>query len=40
MKYRAEDKPYAYQEVEGRRVAINVAYSLDPAEAAAPHRWP
>jgi hypothetical protein len=34
-----DDKPYAYQEVEGRRVAINVAYSLDPAEADGPHRY-
>ncbi len=34
-----DDRPYAYQEVEGRRVGVNVAYSLDRASAGGPHRY-
>ncbi len=34
-----DDRPYAYQEVDGRRVGVNVAYSLDPASAGGPHRY-
>src|SRR6266498_1749388 len=34
-----DDRPYAYQEVEGHRVGVNAAYSLDPASAGGPHRY-
>ena len=34
-----DDKPYAYQEVEGRRVEISAAYSLDRTSAGGPHRY-
>ena len=34
-----DDKPYAYQEVDGRRVEISAAYSLDRTSAGGPHRY-
>jgi hypothetical protein len=34
-----DDRPYAYQDVEGHRMGVNVAYSLDPASAGEPHRY-
>src|SRR4029077_19890947 len=34
-----DDKPYAYQEVDGRRVEIKAAYSLDRAAEGGPHRY-
>jgi hypothetical protein len=34
-----DDTPYAYQEVEGRRVGIDVAYSLDRMSDGRPHRY-
>src|SRR6202162_1719000 len=34
-----DDRPYAYQEVEGRRVEIRAGYSLDRAPAGGPHRY-
>jgi hypothetical protein len=34
-----DDKPYAYQEVEGRRVEIKAAYALDRAPAGGSHRY-
>ncbi len=34
-----DDKPYAYQEVEGRRVEVNAAYSLDRASAGGSRRY-
>jgi hypothetical protein len=34
-----DDKPYAYQEVDGRRVEINAAYSLDRTSGGGPHRY-
>jgi hypothetical protein len=34
-----DDKPYAYQEVDGRRVEIKAAYSLDRRSAGGPHRY-
>ncbi len=34
-----DDKPYAYQQVEGRRVGIKVAYALDRASPGGSHRY-
>jgi Beta-propeller repeat len=34
-----DDKPFAYQEVDGHSVGINVAYSLDRASPGGPHRY-
>src|SRR5713101_2301652 len=34
-----DDKPYAYQEVDGRRVEISSAYSLDRKSDGASHRY-
>src|SRR6266508_1522081 len=34
-----DDRPYAYQEIEGRRVAVDASYSLDRASGGAPHRY-
>jgi beta-propeller repeat-containing protein len=34
-----DDRPYAYQEVEGRRVEVSARYSLDRAPAGAPHGY-
>ncbi len=34
-----DDKPYAFQEIDGRRVQIDAAYSLDPLGAAASYRY-
>ena len=34
-----DDKPYAYQEVDGRRVEVSAGYSLDRASAGGPHRY-
>jgi hypothetical protein len=34
-----DEKPYAYQEVEGRRVGVNVAYAVDRAPAGERHGY-
>src|SRR6266851_1938213 len=34
-----DDKPYAYQDVDGRRVEINAAYSLDRTSGGRSHRY-
>src|SRR6202162_6482219 len=34
-----DDRPYAYQEVEGRRMEIGAGYSLDRVSAGGPHRY-
>jgi hypothetical protein len=34
-----DDKPYAYQEVDGRRIEVKAAYSLDRTSGSAPHRY-
>ncbi len=34
-----DDRPYAYQEVEGRRVEVSAGYSLDRVSAGGPHRY-
>jgi len=34
-----DDKPYAYQEVDGRRVEIHAAYSLDRTSGGGPRRY-
>ncbi len=34
-----DDRPDAYQEIDGRRMAIDVAYSLDRARGGAPHGY-